>query len=55
MKKFNIDKIKAAQISSAIFSILGIIGTIGSFMVEDTCTKAAIDEAVEERLKERGL
>lgn len=55
MKKINVDKTKAAQISSVIFSILGIIGTIGSFMVEDTCTKAAIDEAVEERLKERGL
>lgn len=55
MKKLKLDKVQTARVLSTIFSVLGIVGTIGSIFVEDTCTQAAIDEAVDERLKERGL
>ena len=48
-------KVKVAQTASTIFSILGLIGTIGAFFVEEVCTKAAIDEAVDTRLEERGF
>lgn len=55
MKKLKLDKVQTAKVLSTIFSVLGIVGTIGSIFVEDTCTRAAIDEAVDERLKKRGL
>lgn len=57
-KKFHMSpeqKVAAAQTASTIFSILGLIGTVGAFFVEEVCTKAAIDEAVDARLEERGL
>lgn len=53
--KFNFDKVKTAQICSAIFSVLGVISAVGAIFVEDTCLKAEIDEAVDEQLKARGL
>lgn len=57
-KRFKItpeQKVSIAQTASTIFSIMGLIGTIGAFFVEEICTKAAIDEAVDARLTERGL
>lgn len=57
-KRFEItpeQKVSMAQTASTIFSIMGLIGTIGAFFVEEICTKAAIDEAVDARLAERNL
>lgn len=51
-KKFKLDKVKTAQALSTVFAVLGLVGTVGSFFVDDICEKAAIDEAVEARLKE---
>lgn len=57
-KRFKItpeQKVTLAKAASAIFSVMGIIGTIGAFFVDDICTNAAIDEAVDARLKEHNL
>lgn len=51
-KNIKLDKVKTAQTLSTVFSVLALIGTVGSFFVDDVCEKAAIDEAVENRLKE---
>lgn len=51
-KNIKIDKVKTAQSLSTVFSVLALVGTIGSFFVDDICEKAAIDEAVDNRMKE---
>lgn len=51
-KNIKLDKVKTAQSLSTVFSILALVGTIGSFFVDDICEKAAIDEAVDNRMKE---